>query len=79
MSASINVGLYGRGNEAFRENCREGRQLFELSDDWLRVGRSRRRRPVNVNETIDESVFERWRADASYRLRNLVGWPIGST
>jgi hypothetical protein len=27
-----------------------------------------------INETIDGSVFERWRADASYRPPNLVEW-----
>jgi hypothetical protein len=29
---------------------------------------------VNVNESIDKSVFDRWRADPSYRPRNLVEW-----
>jgi uncharacterized protein (DUF2235 family) len=29
---------------------------------------------VNVNETIDASVFDRWRADSSYRPTNLVEW-----
>jgi hypothetical protein len=29
---------------------------------------------TNVNETIDVSVFQRWRADAKYRPRNLVEW-----
>jgi hypothetical protein len=29
---------------------------------------------VNVNETIDASVFVRWRADPSYRPANLVEW-----
>jgi hypothetical protein len=29
---------------------------------------------TNVNETIDPSVFERWRADPTYRPRNLVEW-----
>ncbi|GAA0033948.1 MULTISPECIES: hypothetical protein [Bradyrhizobium] len=27
-----------------------------------------------INETIDGSVFERWRADAAYRPPNLVAW-----
>lgn len=27
-----------------------------------------------VNETIDVSVFERWRADPTYRPKNLVEW-----
>jgi uncharacterized protein (DUF2235 family) len=27
-----------------------------------------------INETIDGSVFERWRADATYRPQNLVAW-----
>lgn len=29
---------------------------------------------INVNETIDASVFERWRADSTYRPTNLVEW-----
>lgn len=29
---------------------------------------------INVNETIDKSVFARWRADPSYRPKNLVEW-----
>lgn len=29
---------------------------------------------VNVNETIDGSVFERWRTDPTYRPINLVEW-----
>jgi uncharacterized protein (DUF2235 family) len=28
----------------------------------------------NVNETIDASVFERWRQDPTYRPQNLVEW-----
>jgi len=29
---------------------------------------------ANVNETIDVSVFERWRSDPQYRPTNLVDW-----
>jgi len=29
---------------------------------------------INVNETIDASVFQRWRADPTYRPSNLVEW-----
>jgi uncharacterized protein (DUF2235 family) len=29
---------------------------------------------INVNETIDASVFERWRADRTYRPANLAEW-----
>ena len=29
---------------------------------------------INVNETIDATVFERWRADSAYRPPNLVEW-----
>jgi len=29
---------------------------------------------TNVNETIDASVFQRWRADPKYRPQNLVHW-----
>ena len=28
----------------------------------------------NINEIIDGSVFDRWRADSSYRPPNLAGW-----
>jgi hypothetical protein len=28
----------------------------------------------NINETVDASVFERWRLDKTYRPRNLVRW-----
>ncbi|HEY1747795.1 MAG TPA: DUF2235 domain-containing protein, partial [Xanthobacteraceae bacterium] len=28
----------------------------------------------NINETLDISVFDRWRADKTYRPPNLVGW-----
>jgi uncharacterized protein (DUF2235 family) len=28
----------------------------------------------NINETIDASVFDRWRADQTYRPANLVDW-----
>jgi len=29
---------------------------------------------ININETIDASVFKRWRADPAYRPNNLVEW-----
>jgi hypothetical protein len=29
---------------------------------------------MGVNETIDGSVFDRWRADADYRPANLTEW-----
>ena len=29
---------------------------------------------ININETIDASVFQRWRADPTYRPANLVEW-----
>jgi len=29
---------------------------------------------INVNETIDATVFQRWRADPTYRPANLVEW-----
>jgi hypothetical protein len=31
---------------------------------------------INVNETIDKTVFDRWRADSLYRPRNLVEWAM---
>lgn len=29
---------------------------------------------INVNETVDKLVFDRWRPDPSYRPRNLKEW-----
>jgi uncharacterized protein (DUF2235 family) len=29
---------------------------------------------TNINETVDRSVFDRWRADAAYRPNNLTEW-----
>jgi len=29
---------------------------------------------TNVNETIDASVFQRWRTDPTYRPNNLAEW-----
>jgi hypothetical protein len=29
---------------------------------------------ININETIDASVFKRWRADPTYRPSNLAEW-----
>jgi hypothetical protein len=29
---------------------------------------------VNINETIDASVFDRWRADKTYRPPQLQAW-----
>jgi hypothetical protein len=29
---------------------------------------------ININETIDASVFKRWRSDPTYRPDNLVEW-----
>jgi hypothetical protein len=31
----------------------------------------------NVNETIDVSVFQRWRVDPTYRPANLLEWAQG--
>lgn len=59
----------------------------EFADGWYAkfnppvyrvVGRDPRVRArgtyINVNETIDASVFDRWRADPDYRPSNLVDW-----
>jgi len=35
-------------------------------------------RIYSINETIDASVFERWRRDSSYRPQNLVEWGLRS-
>jgi uncharacterized protein (DUF2235 family) len=61
----------------------------DLPDDLLRIAQMGKRyyRPIDrapeprsttvihtVNETIDKSVFDRWRQDADYRPPNLIAW-----
>ena len=59
----------------------------EFAYGFYRLMKSRYYRPIgespketenrtatNVNETIDASVFHRWRVDASYRPENLTDW-----
>jgi len=29
---------------------------------------------IDVNETIDKTVFDRWRSDPSYRPQNILEW-----
>jgi len=45
---------------------------------WRPIGRPPEARTHTVvhtiNETIDVSVFERWRSDPGYRPQNLVDW-----
>lgn len=45
---------------------------------WRPIGREPASRPTStvhiVNETIDGSVFDRWRADEKYRPQNIVDW-----
>lgn len=42
-----------------------------IGSDAVTVGQTR---TSYVNETIDQSVFERWRRDANYRPINLMRW-----
>ncbi|SFM31305.1 DUF2235 domain-containing protein [Methylobacterium pseudosasicola] len=57
-----------------------GRGLYKLVSPPLYrvIGQDPDVRPdgrhINVNETIDETVFDRWRADPGYRPRNLAEW-----
>lgn len=57
-----------------------GRGFYKLvsSPLYRMIGRDPEQRPdgshTNVNETIDVSVFDRWRADPEYRPRNLTEW-----
>lgn len=57
-------GLYAKAklNRPFYRIIGEPPRAFEGGHDQI------------VNETIDASVFNRWRADASYRPRNLRDW-----
>jgi len=59
---SFGGGLYRFFSRAFYRSI--GREP-DVRDDGTHT---------NVNETIDASVFERWRADPTYRPRNLVEW-----
>ncbi|GLS45893.1 DUF2235 domain-containing protein [Methylobacterium brachythecii] len=57
-----------------------GRGLYKLVSSPLYriIGQEPEQRPdgshTNVNETIDTSVFDRWRADPEYRPKNLIEW-----
>jgi uncharacterized protein (DUF2235 family) len=46
--------------------------------NWRAIGREPEPRAHTtvhtINETIDKSVFDRWRRDPAYRPENLVGW-----
>lgn len=59
---AFGFGLYARvSSPLYRVIGREP----EIRDDGSHI---------NVNETIDASVFSRWRADPTYRPVNLVEW-----
>ena len=57
-----------------------GRGLYKLVSSPLYriIGQEPEQRPdgshTNVNETVDTSVFDRWRADPEYRPKNLIEW-----
>ncbi|RTL28819.1 MAG: DUF2235 domain-containing protein [Rhodocyclaceae bacterium] len=57
-------GLYAKAklNHPFYRIIGEPPRLFPGGHDEI------------VNETIDASVFDRWRADAAYRPQNLADW-----
>lgn len=59
-------GFYGRWSPFFRRYYRPI-GVFPVDID------SKNAR-ITVNETIDTSVFERWRKDPTYRPSNLVDW-----
>ncbi|WP_245323477.1 hypothetical protein [Bradyrhizobium shewense] len=60
--ASFGSGLYAKiSPPLFRTIGREP----DVRDDGSHI---------NVNETIDASVFKRWRADPTYRPANLIEW-----
>jgi uncharacterized protein (DUF2235 family) len=57
---------YGFYKRVFKPLYREiGAPPRESSDGWY---------VKTMNETIDGSVFDRWRQDASYRPRNVADW-----
>ncbi len=67
--ASFGLGLY----RLVKLNIRHRREIG-------RTPRRTRTRPGwshVINESIDSSVFERWRSDKKYRPRNLSDWAAG--
>jgi uncharacterized protein (DUF2235 family) len=65
-------------SDSFAEFCHGWYQLLRL---WIRYHRPIGVPPTDegegvttINETIDSSVFSRWRADPSYRPRSLRKW-----
>jgi hypothetical protein len=50
-----------------------GRRYYRaIGEDPVRSSSTHLR--VSINETIDASVFERWRTDENYRPSNLTQW-----
>jgi hypothetical protein len=58
-------GLYSRFSKRFYRPLGEPPRLDARGDSH-----------INVNETIDASVFERWRRNPSYRPPNLAAWAM---
>lgn len=59
-------GIYKTATLGRRHFRPIGADRFDVSDPPGHVD--------TVNETIDASVFEKWRADSTYRPKNLVAW-----
>ena len=73
-------GLYAAPvNDSFREMAGGAYYIARLGRPYLRpIGAADVMTPAmtteTINETIDRSVFERWRSNPSYRPRNLIAW-----
>jgi hypothetical protein len=67
-------------SDSYSEFMHGAYKLLTLGQKFYReigpdpVSSSARDLRENINETIDASVFERWRSDRTYRPQNLVRW-----
>ena len=69
----------GEIDDSFKAFLRGAYALLHAEQrHWRPIGRPPELRPHTtvhtVNETIDRSVFDRWRADGHYRPQNLADW-----
>jgi uncharacterized protein (DUF2235 family) len=65
--------------DSFSDFLKGAYKVYSLGRrNWRTIGREPEKRSQTtvhtINETIDKSVFDRWRSDERYRPANLVDW-----
>jgi hypothetical protein len=69
----------GAIDDSFKAFLNGAYALLQLEQrHWRAIDRAPERHPTTmahtINETIDGSVFDRWRNDEEYRPQNLAEW-----